>query len=205
MKKSIALMLLVVVILSLTACGGQNKQVPDGFINLDVDEFMQGRSMGKTYIHSSVHSYDEEARLDDVTVEVRIPDTYADTVYTFTVTYLYNKSSDSWEKAAPIRWGGRFYDYKKDMIRKTFDGDIYGDKYTLTVTEVNLDTGTITCEYDLVYSKWEAVVVAKGTATFEVDYQHPIFYIPASEGDFQVEFSTERGFYISQWYPFDIS
>lgn len=203
MKKIIALITALVILGSFAGCAQQGKQVPDGYLTLDVENYVYAEEIEDAYTYTSSHSYDTDTGMDHVTIELRVNHIYADEVVKGTVTYQYNRSTDTWNKIRDVRWGDMHLEYKADMFEKTFSGKILyfpgnHSEYEISVENLDFINGTITCRYHIV-AVYHEVYTADGSGTFNLNSGYwSSFDIPVDDISIHFTLDEQTGIY-SYW------
>ena len=215
MKKWIALIMVITTVFLFAACTGDTsvgeskvKKVPDAYLKLDVEDYIYENEISDSYTFTSVHNYDADSGLDQVTIEIRVAHLYADEVITGTCAYRYNKSDDTWSKAQTVRWGEMSLEYKPNKFLKTFEnrypiieGSSKFIEFEITVQELNLEAGTIMCQY-YALSVQSKVCEARGSGTFSLDRTGSgeyVFTIPGDKGEFSVWLYADTGIHVYMW------
>ncbi|MBQ3863549.1 MAG: hypothetical protein II790_05840 [Schwartzia sp.] len=179
MKKQILSFALAVLLacsaFSLSACGGSSFQVPDGELQLYVENTLRKESANRTSFHwDAVHQPDSELHRDIVTLTVDLESTYVTRSFTATVTYQYDRTTDLWSLVDESKWHLTGFALKDSLLgRWEYDGD--GTGY-INVTEVS---GTrLTLDYELSFAPAsvgftappDAVLHFNGSATVGDDH-----------------------------------
>lgn len=203
MKKIIALITALCILCALAGCSGQADQVPDGYIELEIESYASAVEMEDPYTFTVSHDYDTQARLDRVSVELRFHHAYADEVITGTGAYSYNRSTDTWTKIS-MGWSNSVLEYKAEKYIDTFRSSGKDDlgnawDWVITVHELDLASGTITCYYNIVLDNGK--LCAEGSGTFELNTGYwSGFTIQGDTGRINVTLSDENGFTVYQLY-----
>lgn len=152
MKRRVRIAILalsVILSLCLTGCGSKER-VPDSYIDAEIQNSIKNKNSRllriepESYSFSVEHSPDKSMHTDNVSVSIDFQFPYGTATYFANGSYQYMRNNDVWDGSIHIQTSPSFsLDEKKLCTTHEMPGA------TITVSSLNLEAETITCEYSL--------------------------------------------------------
>ena len=183
-KRYLRFILLIVTILSCTACSSERSGVPDSVIqdNLVARDLISDLKFS--------HNVDSKAHTDTVTIKGTVENDFAKSVGTGTQKYQYDKSSDLWKLTQNGDWvweeSLKDFSDKSPIEYSRGTGSTYCE-YTIWVDSVDTKDCTVTFRYMIYYPKDEVVIYGETTQTYPVKI--------TNSGAVYVDVEFEEGYY----------
>lgn len=161
MKKKLWILSLILVVVMLTACGSQSREVPEREI-LDIVEMLSyenaiGGAMYRDY--EVTHSWDPKSNRDTVQLKVTYEYEYGYLVVEGECSAQYDKATDLWNWKTMGPWKESI-DYGDKLQRAVFTGtdEFENITYRVLIESIDFDSGKVVWNYTI-----------KGTSTGHYD------------------------------------
>lgn len=202
MKKIIAIVLLIGLLLAFTGCGASSK-VPDSTIYRDVEccEYYDFTGMSSW---SAVHHVDRESHYDDVDITITTKYPYATLTTTNRITYRYDRSSDLWRVERQSGWSDPVCQYN-DKLEQEWNMSWFDNNYIINIRSV--DGNRISLEYEIAEHAdqglgWDDVMFYEsGNGTYEINGDYLNVPIELTDGYYT---TTRSGYSFQIGYTSDL-